>query len=165
MANWQIPITENGKTTLATAGKYCDRNIDINVEVEGGGEGGGAYDITATTNTDGTQSLSIVDAGGGGAYTPIETVTITVMDEAYNAAVPINVIYVNSQGTFGSVTVATGSSAQLEVMKDTFVAFENVGTMDSKFHSGVTADNCLFTDKSVWRVSDGQTYTRTAWGD
>ena len=29
----QIDITENGTTTLATAGKYCDRNIDVNVNV------------------------------------------------------------------------------------------------------------------------------------
>ncbi len=33
MESIQIPITENGKTTLATAGKYCDRNIDVQVEV------------------------------------------------------------------------------------------------------------------------------------
>ena len=33
MANIQIPITENGTTTLATAGKYCDRNIDVEVNV------------------------------------------------------------------------------------------------------------------------------------
>lgn len=35
MANTQISITQNGKTTLATAGKYCDRNIDVNVDVAG----------------------------------------------------------------------------------------------------------------------------------
>lgn len=33
MANTQINIIENGTTTLATAGKYCDRNIDVNVDV------------------------------------------------------------------------------------------------------------------------------------
>lgn len=33
MANTQINVTENGTTTLATAGKYCDRNIDVNVNV------------------------------------------------------------------------------------------------------------------------------------
>lgn len=33
MENTQIAISSNGKTTLATAGKYCDRNIDINVAV------------------------------------------------------------------------------------------------------------------------------------
>lgn len=35
MANTQISVTENGTTTLATAGKYCDRNIDVNVNVPG----------------------------------------------------------------------------------------------------------------------------------
>lgn len=33
MDNMQIAIAENGTKTLATAGKYCDRNIDINVNV------------------------------------------------------------------------------------------------------------------------------------
>jgi hypothetical protein len=31
----QINISENGTTTLHTAGYYCDRNIDVNVEVSG----------------------------------------------------------------------------------------------------------------------------------
>lgn len=35
MANTQINITSNGTKTLATAGKYCDRNIDVNVDVAG----------------------------------------------------------------------------------------------------------------------------------
>ena len=30
----KINITENGTTILATAGKYCDRNIDVNVNVD-----------------------------------------------------------------------------------------------------------------------------------
>jgi hypothetical protein len=34
MANTQIDVNKNGVVTLATAGKYCDRNIDINVNVE-----------------------------------------------------------------------------------------------------------------------------------
>ena len=33
MANTQIDITQSGTTTLATAGKYCDRNIDVNVNI------------------------------------------------------------------------------------------------------------------------------------
>jgi len=39
MANIQIAVSQNGKTTLATAGKYCERNIDINVAVAGAAEG------------------------------------------------------------------------------------------------------------------------------
>lgn len=37
MANIEINITENGTTTLATAGKYCDRNVDVVVDVAGAG--------------------------------------------------------------------------------------------------------------------------------
>lgn len=35
MVNTQININENGTKTLAAAGKYCDRNIDVNVDVAG----------------------------------------------------------------------------------------------------------------------------------
>lgn len=52
--NTQINITENGTTTLATAGKYCDRNIDVNVEVAGG----------AVNDAD-----AILDGSFSGAYT------------------------------------------------------------------------------------------------
>lgn len=37
MANTQINIGANGTTTLATAGKFCDRNIDVNVAVPASG--------------------------------------------------------------------------------------------------------------------------------
>ena len=37
MANTQIEIITNGTTTLATAGKYCDKNIDVNVAVPANG--------------------------------------------------------------------------------------------------------------------------------
>lgn len=33
MANHQVNITENGTKILLTVGKYCDRNIDVNVDV------------------------------------------------------------------------------------------------------------------------------------
>ena len=39
MPNIQINISDNGTTTLATAGKYCDRNVDVVVDVQGGGGG------------------------------------------------------------------------------------------------------------------------------
>lgn len=37
MSNISVSITENGTTTLATAGKYCDKNVDVVVNVAGGG--------------------------------------------------------------------------------------------------------------------------------
>ena len=55
MANTQINISGNGKTILATAGKFCDRNIDVNVSVPASGitptgtkeiEQNGIFDVT-----------------------------------------------------------------------------------------------------------------------
>lgn len=49
MENIKIMIADNGTTTLATSGKYCDRNIDVEVNVAGGGGEGipeEAYTIT-----------------------------------------------------------------------------------------------------------------------
>lgn len=39
MSNISVSITENGTTTLATAGKYCDKNVDVVVNVAGSGGG------------------------------------------------------------------------------------------------------------------------------
>ena len=44
MENIKINITSNGTTTLATAGKYCERNVDIDVLVSGGGGGSSFLD-------------------------------------------------------------------------------------------------------------------------
>lgn len=60
MANIKIEIAENGLTTLATAGKYCDRNIDIDVQVAGGG-GGGDIDVEPIVLT-GTQTYGCAGA-------------------------------------------------------------------------------------------------------
>ena len=38
MGNFKIPIYQNGKVTLKTAGKYCDRDIDVRVNVSSGTE-------------------------------------------------------------------------------------------------------------------------------
>lgn len=36
MANHKLSVTDNGTKTLLTAGKYCDRNIDVEVNVPKG---------------------------------------------------------------------------------------------------------------------------------
>jgi len=48
MSNLSINITENGTTTLATSGKYCDRNVDIVVDVASSGGGGEVEPIVLT---------------------------------------------------------------------------------------------------------------------
>lgn len=55
MANTQINITANGTKTLATAGKYCDRNIDVNVAVPASGI---TPTGTKTITTNGTHDVT-----------------------------------------------------------------------------------------------------------
>ena len=53
MANTQINIGGNGTTTLATAGKFCNRNIDVNVAVPASGiNPTGTKNITANGEHD-----------------------------------------------------------------------------------------------------------------
>lgn len=63
MANTQINITANGTKTLLTAGKYCDRNIDVNVNVpvpSGYIKPSGIKSITENGTHDVTQFASAV---------------------------------------------------------------------------------------------------------
>lgn len=68
MANTQINISANGTTTLATAGKYCDRNIDVNTNVpvpSGYIKPSGSKTITDNGTHDVTQYASaVVDVAG-----------------------------------------------------------------------------------------------------
>lgn len=78
MINTQIDISKNGKTTLATAGKYCERNIDINVEVQSLDS---AVKEFPQMNDKVTQYLAAADA----AYTDSNSGTVSVM-ESYQTA-------------------------------------------------------------------------------
>ena len=77
MANTQIQIKTNGTTTLATAGKYCDRNIDVNVAVPASGiTPSGSKAITTNGTHDVTQyANAIVNVPTG--ITPTGSKTIT----------------------------------------------------------------------------------------
>jgi hypothetical protein len=65
MANTQIAISQNGKTTLATAGKYCERDIDINVVVASAGD-----DLPDYVKTEVNSLISkVVSAQGSRVFT------------------------------------------------------------------------------------------------
>ena len=67
MSNIQINISDNGTTTLATAGKYCDRNVDVVVDVQGGGGGDlppEAFNITGVKSSYGNNDCSYLNYNG-----------------------------------------------------------------------------------------------------
>lgn len=70
------------------AAKIIPENIKKGVTilgVEGTMEAGGPYDVTSTTNSDGTQNLAITDAGGSSGGSGLETATITITFSGYGS--------------------------------------------------------------------------------
>lgn len=78
MANTQVNISANGTTTLATAGKYCDRNIDVNVNVPSTGTTPtGTIEITTNGTHDVSDYASATVNVQSSGITPIGTKEIT----------------------------------------------------------------------------------------
>jgi hypothetical protein len=73
----QIDISSNGTTTLATVGKYCDRNIDVNVNVPASGiTPSGSKSITTNGTHDVTNyANAVVNVPTG--ITPAGSLNIT----------------------------------------------------------------------------------------
>lgn len=72
MANTQINITKNGTTTLATSGKYCDRNIDVKVNLP-------VYDGKIFPNT---FTISSIGTVGGAIPRGVVTTQVYIADDA-----------------------------------------------------------------------------------
>ena len=135
MANTQISITANGTKTLATAGKYCDRNIDVNVNVPASG-------ITPT----GTKSI-----------TSNGTHDVTIYASA-NVNVPVPSGYIKPSGTKeitenGTYDIASFASALVNVSggKVTTEAYEVA--FDSDFGNSNGEEKTLLTGNAFIKAN------------
>lgn len=100
-------LSQNGKILITSAGALAIESA-----------GGGGYDITATENADGTQSLAIVDGqggdSGGGSGGTIEETTISFKGG--------NSFYVTGTGSSGIINnVLYVSGDTVKVLKNSIV--------------------------------------------
>lgn len=106
MANTQINITTNGTKTLATAGKYCDRNIDVNVTVPASGiTPSGTKNITENGTHDVTNYAS--------AKVEVPTAQPTQFTNLYD---PANVT-IDYKVSVSSNVVSKASNAEVNILR------------------------------------------------
>ena len=103
-------ITAKGVTVPGTT--KLDGYAALVEQIEAGG--GGAYDITATDNGDGTQSLAIADAAGGEE----ETYTVTHMGM---------IIYTGSAGDIVNLSIGEALSNVMTTDTLTNIPFTKTG--------------------------------------
>lgn len=136
MANTQIDIAVNGTTTLATAGKYCDRNIDVNVAVPASG-----ITPTGTKNitTNGTHDVT----NYASAEVNVPTAQPTQFTNLYD---PANVTIDKNSSTSGSSGYVVNSDSESNILRISYhhsantpfmIRMRGISTVRSRL--GVTA--------------------------
>lgn len=142
-------LSQNGKILITSAGALAIEST-----------GGGGYDITATENVDGTQSLAIVDgqggSSGGSSGGTIEEVTIT-----FKGGNSFYVAGTGSSGIINNVLYATGDTVKVLKNSIVLITLENAALSAPHIESGsitscslgTTQDISYFSQAPKWPAS------------
>lgn len=132
--NTQIDITQNGTTTLATAGKYCDRNIDVNVNVDNPNIVGLVQGtIEGDFVNDAVTSLRYCAFYGCSKLTSISLPNCTTLNAGYNFSNCSQVTTLNLPN-LTTLQTATRNFANMNNLQELNLPnLTSAGTMDSTF--------------------------------
>lgn len=162
MANTQINISTNGTKTLATAGTYCDRDIDVNVAVPASGiSPSGTKNITENGTHDVTNfaSANVNVPVPSGYIKPSGTKTITTNgthDVTNYASAQVNVptgitpsgsINITANGThdvtnYASAVVNVPTSGSTNLVTRTLTVTQKGGTAQTS-NTLITGDSFI----------------------
>lgn len=117
--NTQVNVDKSGTTTLATAGKYCDRDIDINVAV------------SLTPWFDGTVSGEYVDS----KITTLKSAAFADCNNLTKVSLPNCTAFTGNIGRYfyNCNAIVTLELPQLQIIEDgnyTFYGLENIERID-----------------------------------
>lgn len=151
----QINITENGTTTLHTAGKYCDRNIDVNVDVP---VGDNHYDTFWDAYQENGTRTDFRDAFGGVGWT----------DVTYNPKYPLHPtnairMYANTK-IAKHIDVDTSACTNLQEMFSGAKSLTSIGTVDTRSattfnNTFAYMDNIQTIEKLILKNDGSQTFS------
>ena len=163
MANTQVNVSKNGTTTLITAGKYCDKNIDVKVAVPASNVVAGTITITENGTHDVTNYASAkVNVAGGQAsqFTNLYNVNNVIVQTNLTSSQTKNTAVAMETYNYGNVlkipySHAAGDSVVLRL--------RGIGTVRDRFQ-------CVITDASdlvvTWgQLSNANTLTYDEYGD
>ena len=121
MENIKINITSNGTTTLATAGKYCERNVDIDVLVSGGGGGSSLLDSEGSLFMTADEEAFCVD--GNDRMVDVETFPEKPLD---NVVYRKNEKTTTSDGQFTYINETTSYGIPVQTDHSNGLHYKNV---------------------------------------